>query len=172
MPFWNGAFAGRTAGQKADAESASPTEEPLPPMRTWNRILVPAIGRPYSMRGLEVACRLARGTTAQIYLVYFIEVPRSLVLDATLPDDEGLAGEVIEAAQAAVKPYRVIAVPLVQRVRNARDGVLQFIKDEEIDLLVLGARPDANRGLPGDVTRELFLRSKCEVVLDYIADEK
>ena len=50
--------------------------------------------------------------------------------------------------------------------------LFRSIPEEKVDLLILGARPDRTRGLPGDMARELFLAAPCEVIVDYIANEK
>lgn len=143
-----------------------------PTERQWKNVLVPAVDAPYSMRSLEVAYRLAQGTGGAVKLAFVVEVPRALPLDAVLPNSESVASSALDAAREAARPYRVTVEPFVHRTRNARDGILKLITQENVDLMVLGGRPDGLRGLPSDLTRELFRRAPCEVVLDYIADEK
>jgi nucleotide-binding universal stress UspA family protein len=140
--------------------------------KCWTRVLVPSLGRPYSMRGLEVACRLARTSNATIHLAYVMEVPRSLVIEASIPDVEALAASVLKDAEDFATTYRIPVTSTVYRTRNAGDGILKLIHEAECDLLVLGARPDEMRGLPRDLTRQLFETAPCEVVLDYIAGEQ
>ncbi len=165
--------------KKAQTETSAETTEESesgPEMtraeRQWKNVLVPAVDAPYSMRSLEVAYRLAQGTGGTVKLAFVVEVPRALPLDAVLPDSESVASSALDAAREAARPYRVEIEPFVHRTRNARDGILKLIPQENIDLLILGGRPDGLRGLPSDLTRELFRRAPCEVVLDYIADEK
>ena len=140
--------------------------------RRWQRMLVPAVDRPYSMRCLEVAYRLAQDTEATVQLAYVLEVPRSLALEALLPESEVRAGEALRDAQEAARSFKVKTEPFVHRTRTAREGILRLIGQEKIDLLILGGRPDGNRGLPSDLARDLFERATCEVVVDYIAGEK
>ncbi len=140
--------------------------------RQWKRVLVPAVDMPYSMRSLEVACRLAQGTGGSVSLAFILEVPRALPLEAALPEAEIVASSALDDAREAARPFRVPVEPFVHRTRSAADGILRLIAQENIDLLVLGGRPDGLRGLSKDLTRELFRRATCEVVLDYIADEK
>jgi len=139
---------------------------------SWKCLLVPAVDAPYSMRSLEVAFRLAQGTDATVQLAFVIAVPRSLPLEAALPESEMLAATTLRDAQEAARAYKVPVEAFVHRTRNAPDGILKLIAQEKTDLLVLGGRPDAIRGLPRELLRELFRRAPCEVVLDYIADEK
>lgn len=140
--------------------------------RRWQRMMVPAVDRPYSMRCLEVAYRLAQDTGALVQLAYILEVPRTLALEALLPEAEVMASEALQIAQQAAIPFKVKTEPFVHRTRNARDGILRLIAQEKVDLLLLGGRPDGNRGLPSDLARDLFQCAECEVVVDYIAGEK
>jgi len=140
--------------------------------RQWQRMLVPAVDRPYSMRCLEVAYRLAQDTGATVQLAYVLEVPRAQALEALLPEAEMLASEALRDAQQAAVPFKVKVEAFVHRTRSAPEGILRLVAQEKIDLLVLGGRPDGNRGLPADLARDLFQRAPCEVVVDYIAGEK
>ena len=140
--------------------------------RQWKRMLVPAVDRPYSIRCLEVAYRLAQDTGATVQLAYVLEVPRSLALEALLPEAEEMADNALRIAQQAAIPFKVKTEVFVHRTRSARDGILRLIVQENVDLLILGGRPDGNRGLPNDLARELFQSAPCEVVADYIAGEK
>lgn len=145
---------------------------PASAQRQWKRMLVPAVDRPFSGRCLEVAYRLAQDTGATVQLAYVLEVPRSLSLEAMLPESEVLASDALGMAQRVATPFKVTVEPFVHRTRNAIEGILRLISQEKIDLLILGGRPDGNRGLPNDLARELFQRAPCEVVVDYIAGEK
>src|SRR5512135_1015583 len=52
------------------------------------KILVPTSGTHYSERGIELACRLGEEQKAEIYLVTVIEVPRTLPMEASMPEEE------------------------------------------------------------------------------------
>lgn len=165
----------RAKPKTADSENAPASgsgREITRAERQWKRVLAPAVDMPYSMRSLEVAYRLAQGTGGSVSLAFVLEVPRSLPLDASLPEAEVVAAGALNDAREAARPFRITVEPFVHRTRNAADGILKLIAQENIDLLVLGGRPDGLRGLSSDLTRELFRRATCEVVLDYIADEK
>lgn len=147
------------------------TTESLSPGQ-WTCMLIPAVDQPYSNRALEVAYRLAEGTQTRIHLAYIIEVPRILPLDASMPDAESVAANALNIAERAAVPYKVQVESVIHRTRKAKARILSLIAEERVDLLVLGGRPDRLRGLPGDMARELFLAAPCEVIVDYIANEK
>ena len=157
-------FGGRDTAPAGGVEGVGPGQ--------WKCLLIPAVEQPYSNRCLEVAYRLAQGTDAQVRLAFLIEVPRALPLDAALPDAEAVAATALNVAERAAIPYKVNVTSVIHRTRKAHDRILSLIPEEKIDLLVLGARPDRLRGLPGEMARELFLAAPCEVVVDYIANEK
>ena len=138
----------------------------------WHSMLVPAVDQPFSHRCLEVAFRLAQGTSTRVQLAFFIEVPRILPLGADMPDAEEVAASSLNVAERAAIPYKVQVESVIHRTRSAQDRIVSLIPEEAIDLLVLGARPDRQRGLPGDMARELFLAAPCEVIVDYIANER
>ena len=158
--------------QPDSTEIETPGAQVLTGERPWSRVLVPAVDSPYSMRSLEVAYRLAQGAGAAVQLAFVVVVPRAFPLDAALPDIELVASAALDAAREEARPYRVPVEAFVHRTRNAADGILKLIAQENVDLLVLGGRPDELRGLHRDLVRDLFRRAPCEVVLDYIADEK
>ena len=89
-----------------------------------------------------------------------------------MPDAEEVAAGALNVAERAAIPYKVQVESVVHRTRSAQDRILSLIPEEGIDLLVLGARPDRQRGLPGDMARDLFLAAPCEVLVDYIANEQ
>lgn len=164
MSLLNRLFGGRAASPAEASQTQSPGQ--------WQSLLIPAVDQPYSNRALEVAYRLAQGTNARVQLAYLIEVPRILPLDAALPEAESVAANALHIAERAAIPYKVNVQSVIHRTRKAHDRILSLIPEEKVDLLVLGARPDRTRGLPGDMVRELFLAAPCEVIVDYIANEK
>ena len=155
---------GRTAASSEPGSGPAQTQ--------WHSVLVPAVDQPFSTRCLEVAFRLAQRSNARVQLAYFIEVPRTLSLNADMPDAEEVAASSLNVAERTAIPYKIQVQSVIHRTRSAQDRILSLIPEENIDLLVLGARPDRQRGLPREMARELFLAAPCEVIVDYIANER
>jgi APA family basic amino acid/polyamine antiporter len=132
------------------------------------RILVPTTGMPYSDRGVELACRLGAMQKADIVLTYVIEVPRTLPLNAPLPEADAKAEEALNRAVEIVQLHELEAVPLVERAREAAEGIIRAAKDNQVDLIVLGMRTDIRGGQAalGRTTESLLRRAPCEVVVD------
>src|SRR5512136_180736 len=66
------------------------------------KILVPTSGTLFSERGIELACRLGEEQKAEIYLINVIEVPRTLPMEAPLPEAESKAREIIQEGESIV----------------------------------------------------------------------
>ncbi|MGO8673037.1 MAG: universal stress protein [Capsulimonadaceae bacterium] len=169
MSLFSSLLTARRSGQR---KSADTPRQQFYDNRCWRRILVPAAAQPYSTRSLEVACRLAQTSGATVHLAFMMEIPRSLPLNASIPDLEALAASVLKDGEDVARQYHVPVISTVHRMRAACEGVLKLLAEADCDLLVLGARPDETRGLPRDVARRLFECAPSEVVLDYIAGEQ
>lgn len=132
------------------------------------RILVPTTGLPYSDRGVELACRLGEMQKADIILTYVIEVPRTLPLNAPLPEAETKAVEALNRAVEIVKLHDLEAIPSVERAREAAEGIIRVAKDNQVDLIVLGMRTNIHptQAFFGRTTESLIRRAPCEVVID------
>ena len=132
------------------------------------RILVPTIGMPYSERGIELACRLGEEQRAEIILIYVVEVPRTLPLNAPLPADEIRAKEALDRGREIVELRELNAITRMERAREAWEGIIRSAKDYEVDLIVMGVM--SKRGMIQDVlgktTDILLKKSPVEIIID------
>ena len=138
------------------------------------RILVPTSGMPYSERGIELACRLGMEQKAEIVLTYVLEVPRTLPLGAPLPDAEALAQQALERGKDIVELHQLVSIPLIERAREAGEGIIKAAKDNQVDVIVLGIGPGDKGGRPalGRTTETLIKKAPCEVIIDKIEEEE
>lgn len=135
----------------------------------WRKVAVPAIGAPYSERGIRAACRLAKGDDeVDIRLIYVMEVPRALAMATPLPGEEALAEQFLSEGREQAMQRGVAVGTDVIRGREAVETLLRYLKQNEYDLVVLGSRADEVRGLPLSITREIFRRAPCPVLIDHI----
>jgi len=135
-------------------------------------IIVPTVGQPYSERGVELACRLGRDQKAEIVLTYVLEVPRTLPLNAPLPEATKHAEEALERGSQIVKIRGLVPVSHIERAREASGGIIRAASDRQADLIVLGIRPNAGaRGaVLGRTTDALLSGAPCEVIVDKMPD--
>jgi len=132
------------------------------------RILVPTVGQPYSERAVELACRLGQEQKAEVILVHILEVPRTMPLGVPLPEAEAEAFKVLERSESIVTLHGLKPQKLVQRARIAGEEIARIAGEQDVDMIVLGAR--AKIGLRDEIlgrTSDLVLRqAPCEVIVD------
>jgi len=132
------------------------------------RILVPLRGEQRDLRSVELACRLAEEQKSEILLAYVIEVPLILPLGTPLKEDEERGREALSNAREIVRMHDLPVKEYLERDRNAVHALLRLIREEEVDLVVLGIR--TFRGIRGEVlgrfASELIQHAPCEVIFD------
>lgn len=103
-----------------------------------NRILVAIRGNTADEEAVKLACELARESKAEIYVVYVIEVNRSLPLDAVMEADIEKAEKILTRAEdiAAENDYEV-ETDLVQ-ARDAGPAIVDEARERNADLILMG----------------------------------
>ena len=132
-------------------------------------VLVPIVANMELTYGAALAARISRGGKADIRLVYFLEVPRTLPLNAPLVEEEQSAQKMLHDAVASARQEGAPATEHVERVRDAGEGILAAAKNYQVDILVLGATTEP---LAGDQHEKfhflidtLIHRAPCEVIV-------
>ena len=137
------------------------------------KILVPTSGTPYSERGIELACRLGEEQKAEICLVNVIEVPRTLPLEAPLPEAQAKAADIIKRGEAIIELRGLQARGEIRRGRVAGEEIIRVAKDWEADLIVMGIRSQIRMAqeILGRNSDLVLRRATCEVILDKLSSE-
>ncbi len=137
------------------------------------KILVPTSGTGYSERGIELACRLGEEQKAEIYLVTVIEVPRTLPMEAPLPQAEAKAEQILKEGEAIVQLRGLTAQGEIMRGRTAGEAIIRKAKDLEADLIVMGIRSEIRMAqeILGRTSDLVIRRAPCEVILDRLSAE-
>jgi len=134
------------------------------------KIVVPTNMHTYWERAVELACRLGETQKAEIVLMYVIEIPFTLSLDASMTKAEKTGQEILQKAASIVENHGLSSRTLIERARQAGEGIARLAKDVDADLIVM-ATPKIRKGLPSMVTRtiEILLhRAPCEVIIDAV----
>ncbi|HEY5600386.1 MAG TPA: universal stress protein, partial [Candidatus Manganitrophaceae bacterium] len=113
------------------------------------KILVPTVGLPYAERGVELACRLGGEQGAEIFLVYVIEVPRTMPLGIPLAESEKEAESALERAVSIVNLHGLPSQKIIQRARLAGEEIARVARERDVDMIVLGIRSE--QGLRGEL---------------------
>jgi nucleotide-binding universal stress UspA family protein len=137
------------------------------------RILVPTSGTLHSERGIELACRLGQEQKAEIFLVNVIEVPRTLPLEAPLPEAEARAEDIIKRGEEIVSLRGLQGKGEIKRGRVAGEEIIRAAKDFEADLVVMGIRSTIRMAQEvfGHTCDLVVRRAPCEVIVDKLSTE-
>jgi nucleotide-binding universal stress UspA family protein len=138
----------------------------------FKRILVPTSGVHYSEKGIELACRLGEGQQAEIVLTYVLEIPRTLPLNAPIPEAEQQAQDALDRGKGIVELHHLTPILRLERARQAGEGIVKVAKDNDVDVIVLGMRPGfrgAQTGW-GRTTDTLLRKAHCEVIIDKLPE--
>ncbi len=132
------------------------------------RILVPTNGTGYAERAIELACRLGLEQQAEIVVVHVVEVPRTLPLEAPLPQAEQKSQEALQRGKEIVELHHLSPLVISERAREASEGIIRAAKEQLADIIVMGLRTNlkAAQYLLGRTTETIIRRAPCEVVLD------
>ncbi|MCC5986318.1 MAG: universal stress protein [Pararhodobacter sp.] len=126
----------------------------------YRRILVPLDGSCWAESALPTAMRLVRSMGAEIILAQIVTQPELVCPAPPLPEDGALRERIMERNNRAARAYleRQRAVLSEQgvsvRIRvvagaDARASLLDLMREEDCDLVVLSARGSGFRHLPG-----------------------
>lgn len=94
-------------------------------------------------KALEFAAVHATSRKVEVHLVYPLQVPRTLPLDASLPDQEQEAEQTLSEAERALKRFGVRARKFTTRVRDVVEGIGKYASETKPQMLVVAHyKPD------------------------------
>lgn len=104
----------------------------------FDRILVPVSGSSADAEAIKLACSLAKKSKAKIYVVYIIQVKRSLPVDAEIESEIKKAEEVLTRAEdiASELDYEV-ETDLLQ-AREVGPAIVDEAMERDVDLILMG----------------------------------
>lgn len=100
--------------------------------------LVPLDGSEAAFGALRAACETARKTKASVSVVYVIEVPRSLPLDADLVADGQRGEEILEQAESLAAQHDVRITGDLLQARQAGHVIIDEAVEQGADAIVIG----------------------------------
>lgn len=106
--------------------------------REIRHILIPVHSEEYADEMARIACDLAGLYVADITAVYAIEVPRSLPVDADLPEQTRQAESALEvAAHIADTLYDKKIRAATLQARSAGAAIVEYALEKRVDLILL-----------------------------------
>jgi len=137
------------------------------------KILVPTSGTHYSERGIELACRLGEEQKAEIYLVSVLEIPRTLPLEAPIPDAESRATDIIKRGESIINLRGLRSRGEVRRGRVAGEEIIRAAKDWDAYIIVMGIRSQIRMAqeILGRTSDLILRRAPCDVIVIKLSTE-
>jgi len=131
------------------------------------RILVAASGKDADVEAVKLACDLAKKSKAEVYVLYVIEVKRSLPLDAVIDSEIEKAEKVLTSAEdiAADREYEV-ETDLIQ-AREVGPAIVDEAMERKVDLVLMGVTYKKRFGVfdLGRVIPYVLEEAPCRVIL-------
>jgi len=131
------------------------------------RILVPISGDEADKEAIALACKMAKETKGKVYVVYIIQVKRSLPLDAELEPETRKAEEVLSHAEGCAdeEDYE-IETDLLQ-TREVGPAIIDEAMERSADLILMGMSYHKRFGQfdLGDTVLYVLKNAPCRVLL-------
>jgi nucleotide-binding universal stress UspA family protein len=131
------------------------------------RILVAVNGMDADVEAVKLGCDLAKKYKAKVYVVYVIEVKRSLPLDAVIEQEVEKAEKALTRAEeiAADRDYEV-ETDLIQ-AREVGPAIVDEAMEREVDLVLIGVTYKKRFGVfsLGRVIPYVLEEAPCRVLL-------
>jgi APA family basic amino acid/polyamine antiporter len=105
----------------------------------YERILVPVVGTRLSDEMMVLGCQLAAEKGATIDVVYVVEVPMHLPLDAPLAEERLRGQQVLDAAMAVAREFSVEAWPHLVTARQSGRAIVDKAEEWNADVVIVGA---------------------------------
>jgi len=100
--------------------------------------IVPLDGSEAGFNALAVACDLARRTKARVEVLYVIEVPRSLPLDAELAEEAQRGEAILDRAEQIGNGFKIQMQADLLQARQAAHAVVDEAIERGVDAIVVG----------------------------------
>jgi nucleotide-binding universal stress UspA family protein len=133
----------------------------------FSRIVVPILGDFVSLHLVALAAQMAKFRGASMDVVYVVEVPLQLPLDAVSQSELDRAEQAFKQAQKIAARYDVHINRRVERARQAGPTIVQYAMQNNVDVLLMADIPKSNRrGSRYARTVEYVLENApCEVII-------
>jgi APA family basic amino acid/polyamine antiporter len=139
----------------------------------YDRILVPVLGTRLSDEMMVLACQLAAEKGAVIDVLYVLEVPMNLPLDASLPLGRARGKHVLDTAMAVAREFGVEAWPHLVSARSPGRAIVDTAREWDSHVIIMGEvrKPRADGRLVGDTVAHVMRQARAEVLLNLVDED-
>ena len=130
----------------------------------YKNILIPTDGTPTSEEIIEFICSIQGNINAVINVIYIIEVPRNLPLNADLPEKVELARDAITRVQMIAEKYVVNINTSIIYARTSDDSIITTAQELKCDVIAI-AQDNHKLRIFSNTASNIYQRAKCNVWL-------
>ena len=106
----------------------------------YDQLLVPVRDSRVSEEMMVLACQLATERKASIDVLYVIEVPINLPIDASLREEHERARQVLERAGHAADQFKIKTTPVIVTARSAGRAIVEEAIARRSEVIILGSQ--------------------------------
>ena len=131
------------------------------------RVLVPVSGSALDEDAVTLACEMAKAAKGTVWVLYIIEVARSLPLDAEVPSETARGEGVLQRLEKLSRSRKCILEGEILQARNLGPAIVQEAVDRNVDLVVVSVPYAEHYGSPtlGDVVPYLLKHNPSRVLV-------
>ena len=132
-----------------------------------DKILVAARGNGVDQIAVELACKIGKKSKSKIFIVYVIEVNRSLPVDAIIkPDMEAAERVLLEAEEYAQQNDFDVETEIIQ-AREVGPAIIEVARQNKVDMIIMGMNYKKRFGsfTMGNAVPHVLEEAPCRVLI-------
>lgn len=104
----------------------------------FQKILVPVSGNRASDDAIRLACSLVKETKGKVFVIYVVEVRRSLPLEAEIEPDIRKGEDALAQAETVAEEEEYEVQTDLLQAREVGPAVVDEASEQEVDLILMG----------------------------------
>jgi nucleotide-binding universal stress UspA family protein len=132
-----------------------------------DKILVAARGNGVDQIAVELACKIGKKSKSKIFIVYVIEVNRSLPVDAIIkPDMEAAERVLLEAEEYAQQNDFDVETEIMQ-AREVGPAIIEVARQNKVDMIIMSMNYKKRFGsfTMGNAVPHVLEEAPCRVLI-------
>jgi nucleotide-binding universal stress UspA family protein len=133
-------------------------------MMVYKNILIPTDGMKAGEDVIEFICFIQKVIQAVIHVIYVLEVPRNLPLDAEQPEKLVIAKAAIDKAIKIAGKYQVVLNTSIVYARSTEEAIISTAADLKCDVIAI-AQDNHKLGIFANTAATIYQKAKCNIWL-------
>jgi len=127
-------------------------------------ILIPTDGKQISESVINFICSVQKIIGSDINVIYVVEVPRNLPLNAPMPDKVQAAKAAIDRAREIAENHGASINTSIIYARTAEDSIISTAEELKCDVIAI-AQDNQKLRIFANAAANIYQRAKCSVWL-------